>query len=288
VYVEGQDFARASMAGTKVAVAPSAPPPAAAGAVRRLLMARGTWLVAGLLAGLALGLSIAWTIAVDPQITLGPRTLQAGAAEFPTIAAALAAASPRDTVEIEPGEYAETLTVPGGVQLVARVPGSVTLMAPAVPADAIALTLAEGTGTRISGVRIVGTAQRPFAVGVRLAASGAQVDDVSIEANVGVGMDIVSDGDVTVRTTRFSNVTGIPVRIGPMARPHLERDVFVREPAGRTPAIDVAPEALPQLTENVFVGYPEAVSGDAGHRDQLLRHNHVVGAGAPGARRGNR
>src|SRR5262249_10624753 len=152
----------------------------------RFLLARGTWLVAGLLAGLALGLAIAWLAALDPVITLGPRTLRVGPGlDYTTIAGALAAAAPRDTVEVAPGEYQETLVVPSGVQLLAKVPGSVTLRAPEQSHDAIAITLADGSGTRISGVRIVGTVQRPFAVGVRLAAVDVTIDDVSIEATVG-------------------------------------------------------------------------------------------------------
>jgi hypothetical protein len=174
------------------------------------------------------------------------------------------------------------------VQLVARVAGSVTLNAPEQSRDTIAITLADGTGTRISGVRIVGTPQRPLAVGVRVAASDARIEDVSIEANVAIGIDVVSDGDVTIRTSRFSDVDGLPVRVGSMARPHLEHDVFVHEPVTRSPAIDIAAEAMPQLKNNVFVGYPDAIK-DAGHRDQLLRQNLIVGsAAAPTPRRGNR
>jgi serine/threonine protein phosphatase PrpC len=289
VYVEGEDFARSAPAaavGPRAVAAPAAPK---SDALRRFFLARGTWLVAGLLAGLGLGLWIAWTIALDPPVALGPRTLTVGqAAEYQTIASALAAASPRDTVEIDPGDYQEALVVPSGVQLVARVPGSVTLHAPDQSRDAVAVTLADGTGTRLSGLRIVGTAQRPFAVGVRVAASDAHVDDVAIEANVATGIDIVSDGDVTIRTSRFTDVDGVPVRAGAMARPLLEHDVFTHEPATRAPAIEIAAEAMPQLKNNVFIGYAEAIK-DAGHREQqLLQHNLIVGAATAAPRRGNR
>jgi hypothetical protein len=256
--------------------------------IRRFFMARGTWLVAGLLAGLALGLSIAWMAALDPPVTFGPRTLRVGEGrDYSTIAGALAAAAPRDIVEIAPGEYQEALVVPSGVQLLAKVPGSVTLRAPEQSRDAIAITLSDGTGTRISGIRIVGSAQRPFAAGIRLAATDVTVDDVWIEANVDTGIDIVSDGDVTVRTTRFSGITGVPIRVGPMARPHLERDVFVHDPPARMPAIDVASDTNIQLRDNVFVGYPDAIKTDAARRGQLLQDNLIVGA-PPASPRGSR
>jgi serine/threonine protein phosphatase PrpC len=291
VYAEGEDFARSA---SSMTAAPRLATPAGApegGQLRRFFLARGTWLVAGLLAGLALGLSIAWTAALDPPVALGPRTLHVGPGlEYSTIAGALAAAAARDTVEVAPGEYQETLVVPSGVQLLAKEPGSVTLRAPEQSHDAIAITLADGTGTRIGGLHIVGTTQRPFAVGVRLAATGVIIDDVSIAANVGAGIDIVSDGDVTVRTSRFSDISGVPIRVGPMARPRLERDVFVRVPAGRTPAIDAAPDADLQLRDNVFVGYPDPIRTDPAHRDQLLQSNVIVGAAAAPAvpHRGNR
>lgn len=289
VYVEGEDFAGSAPAAGVGPRAVTSAPGAQGAALRRFILARGTWLVAGLLAGLALGLWIAWTIALDPPVALGPRTLRVGqGAEYTTIGSALAVASPRDTVEIDPGDYQEALVVPGGVQLVARVPGSVTLNAPDQSRDAVAVTLADGTGTRVSGLRIVGTPDRPLAVGVRVAASDARIEDVSIEAHVAIGIDVVSDGDVTIRTSRFSDVDGLPVRVGSMARPHLEHDVFVHEPVTRSPAIDIAAEAMPQLKNNVFVGYADAIK-DAGHREQQLQqHNLVVAAAAPSPRRGNR
>jgi hypothetical protein len=289
VYVEGDDFARTTAAAPVTPVDRIAPAAAPHG-LRAFLLARGTWLVAGLLAGLALGLAIAWTIAMDEPVTVGPRTLQVGdSAGMPyrAIAPALAAAAAGDTVQIEPGEYQETLIVPAGVQLMARVPGSVTLTAPDAP-DAVAVTLSEGAGSRISGVRIVGTPQRPFAIGLRLAAAGAEVNDLTIESNVGIGIDVVNDGVSIVRSSRLAAITGLPIRIGAMARPRFERDLFVKE-AGRSPAIEMAADSAPEFKDNVFVGYPEVIKTDSARRDLLLQHNLVVPPSAPtGGRRGVR
>jgi serine/threonine protein phosphatase PrpC len=291
VYVEGEDFARSTAAASfssTDAVTPTTP----ISLLRRLAAMRGTWLVGGLLAGLALGLGIAWTIALDEPVKIGPRTLHVGnvdGMEYRTIAAALAAASPRDTVQIEPGDYEEAIVVPGGVHLTARVPGSVTLTAPAA-SDAVAVTLSDGTGTRLTGLRIVGTVQRPFAVGVRLSGD-AEIDDLTVEQNVGVGIDVPNDTSGIVRTSRFAALSGVAVRVAPMARPRFERDLFVREPGGRSAAIEAAAESTPEFRDNVFVGYPEVIKTDAARREQLLQHNLLIlGEPAPAAsgRRGTR
>jgi len=302
VYVEGEDFARVSRLAFAASEVPAGaesprPAPAAGGgpgaALYRLLMTRGAWLVAGLLAGLGLGLSIAWLVALDDPIALGPRTLHVGhetGMDYGTIAAALAAASPRDTVQVEPGDYEELLVVPGGVHLTARVAGSVTLGAPAQASDAIALTIAEGTGSRVSGLRIAGTTDRPFATGVRIAGDEAHVEDLTIESTVGIGIDVVSAGIVTVRNSRFAGISGVPVRLGAMTRPRFERDLFVHSANGHSPAIDAAPDSAPELRDNVFVGYAEVMKSDAARREDLLQHNLLVGtpAAAPATRRGNR
>ena len=302
VYVEGEDFARVSRLAFAASEVPAGaesprPAPAAGGgpgaALYRLLMTRGAWLVAGLLAGLGLGLSIAWLVALDDPLALGPRTLHVGhetGMDYGTIAAALAAASPRDTVQVEPGDYEELLVVPGGVHLTARVAGSVTLGAPAQASDPIALTIAEGTGSRVSGLRIAGTTDRPFATGVRIAGDEAHVEDLTIESTVGIGIDVVSAGIVTVRNSRFAGISGVPVRLGAMTRPRFERDLFVHSANGHSPAIDAAPDSAPELRDNVFVGYAEVMKSDAARREDLLQHNLLVGtpAAAPATRRGNR
>jgi serine/threonine protein phosphatase PrpC len=251
VYVEGDSFARSFVPAQTLESGPQdevAPPMSTADRLRRLALARGTWLVAGLLAGLALGLAIAWTIASDEPVAIGPRTLRVGkeaGIEYGSITQALIAASPQDTIQIEPGDYEEAIVVPAGVHLLARVPGSVTIAPPSAGADTVAVTFSEGTGSRISGLRIAGTPQRPLGVGVRLLGDSAQIDDVTIEANVGIGIDIVGQGATMVRGSRLTSITGLPVRIGPMAKPRFERDLFVRDSGGRTPAIEAAADSTP-------------------------------------------
>jgi len=280
IYVEGAEFTRgATPLAPVIESATSAP--VVDNALARLLMTRGAWLVAGLLAGLALGLVLAWMLTLDDPVSVGaPRTLHVDpveGSEYTTIAAAMAAASPRDTVELGPGEYAEAVVMSDGVNLEARDPGTVTLVAPPTTPGWIALRAEGRLGQQISGIRVLGDAARPIGVAMRLAGHELHVADVTIEGTVDVGVDVVNDGAVSVRTSRFTGITGLPVRVAGTAQPRFDRNLFVRLATGRAPAIDVTADAAPELKDNVFVGYTDVLKADATRRDQLLHGNLIVG-----------
>jgi len=80
-----------------------------------------------------------------------------------------------------------------------------------------------------------------------------------------------------VRTSRFTGITGLPVRVAGTAQPRFDRNLFVRLATGRAPAIDVTADAAPELKDNVFVGYTDVLKADATRRDQLLHGNLIVG-----------
>ena len=153
VYAEGAGFAgwartRQGEAAAGVDVGPAAgqddrasagrdarrpPPPGRRGArsgafARWVIGSRTTWFALGALAGVLAALGLVWRVG-DPSTCTRPHPGCRGGTSgaFPQIAAALAAAMPGDTVRVEPGVYEERIVVPDGVDLVARVPGSVTL-----------------------------------------------------------------------------------------------------------------------------------------------------------------
>lgn len=295
VYVEGVDFARAVSASAAPASQLDIAMPSGIDQPTHL-MTRGAWLVGGLLAGLMFGLLLAWMLTLDNPVSVGaPRTLvvdPAAGSEYTTIAAAMAVAAPRDTVEIAPGEYAEAVVVRDGVNLAARETGTVTLVAPPSTPGWIALRAEGRLGQQISGIRILGEPSRPIGVGLRLSGHELRVNDVSIEGAVDVGLEVVNDGAISVRTSRLDSITGTPVKVAGAAHPVFERNVFVRHTPGRAPALEVTADAAPELKDNVFVGYSEIVKADAARREQLLRSNLVVGAapadGATGSSRSGR
>ena len=90
-------------------------------------------LVGGVVLGLLVPVGLA-SVPEDAATRTTERVMTAGGANpaaFPSIGAALARAHRGDIVQVEPGEYAESLTIPEGVELRAAKPGKVVLVAPA-------------------------------------------------------------------------------------------------------------------------------------------------------------
>ena len=285
VYVEGDGFARGARAATSEP-APSSMTrePVDAREGGGFWRSRATWLSLGLLAGVMSGLLLAWALTLyAPVSTTAGRTLVVNGdvattstseePSFASIAGAMAAASSRDTVQVEPGVYEEAVVLRDGVNLVARVPGSVTLTAPPASVGWVSISADGRLGNRISGVKVQGRPDARIAVGLRLAGHDLQVDDVTVEGAVGVGMDVVNDGMVVVRASRFSEIDGMPIRIGPGARPVVRQNLFLHGGGTGTP-IEIASGASPDIRGNLFAGY-SALQAPA-PRHPLVEGNYVI------------
>ena len=282
VYAEGTDFAASS-------TAPDATPEQR-GAIDPVRQTRLTWLTVGLLIGLLGGLALGEWLPFDTfltsrrtrTLTVGPASPKppgnggpAAAGRYPTIAAAITASRPGDLIQLEPGEYAERLVLKDGVDLAARESGTATVVAPSGDLGLATITVNGRLGSRISGLRLLGRSKAPLSVGLRLTGNNVIVDDVSVEGDVLVAVDVPGTGSIAVNSSRFSDVQGVAIRIGPGATPTIRHNVFTRKAStGTEPAIDVADSASPQLIANLFVGYPNAVRWAAGgadlHRDNFF------------------
>jgi serine/threonine protein phosphatase PrpC len=280
VYAEGTDFAAASKAADKTAKQP--------GGVDAVRSTRVTWLtvglLGGLLAGLLGGLVLSEWLPFDTFVTSRrPRTLSVGPAatgRYPTIAAAITAARPGDLVQLEPGEYAERVVLKDGVNLAAREPGTATVVAPSGDLGWATIAVNGRLGSRISGLRLLGRPAAPLSVGLHLSGHDVIVDDVTIEGDVLVAVEVASTGSIAVHSSRFADVQGVAIRVGPGAKPSIRHNVFIRKASsGTEAAVDVADSASPRITANLFVGYPNAVRWTAGgadlHRDNFfMRGTH--------------
>ncbi len=270
VCVEGPAFAAAS-AGTV-----EAPPEHAPGGVIRN---RFTWFAAGAVSGIAGALALVVALDLLPG-SWRSRTLVVGGTSsgYPSIGEAMAAAGPRDIVEVEPGSYLEQVVMGDGVDLKASVPGSVTLAAPPGRAGWVSLTSHGSRGSTVSGLRILGTPEAPIAVGLKLDGADTSVDDVTVEGNIDVGIDVQNDGVVVLRASRFHEIQGLPLRIGGAARPTVRQNLFVGGADERGPAVQVQGDAQPTLVGNLFVGYAEAIGAPPPQREQLIRGNYLIRA----------
>ncbi len=246
------------------------------GPFARLIGSRGLALVVGALLGVSAALAPGYL-----EKPAGGRRLVVGgpAGDFPSISAALARADAGDVVLVEPGEYAERLDLPAGVELVSRVPDAAVLVAEPSPAPWVSVTVKGGAGA-LRGFLIRGSANAPIYIGVRLQGDGFEIDDMTFDGAIETAVEIQERGGGSVlRGNRF-NVSGVPVRLGGAISPMLRRNHFVAPADPRTPAIDVGASAAPRLDDNLFVRFTQPIAPM--RRDLTLQGNVIL---PPAARR---
>jgi serine/threonine protein phosphatase PrpC len=241
----------------------------------RLLGSRGLALVVGAL----LGVAAALVPGILEQPSGGRRLVVGPAAEYRSISAALARAQAGDVVLVEPGEYAERLDLPPGVELVSRVPDAAILVAEATPAPWVSVTAKGGPGA-LRGFKFEGRPGEVIGIGVRLQGDGFEIDNATFDGAVETAVDIQERaGSSVVRASRF-NVSGVGVRLGGAISPMLRRNQFFAPAENRTPAVDVGTAALPRLEDNLFVHFIQPVAPL--RRDLALQGNVII---PPAARR---
>ncbi len=291
VYAEGPRFA------ATVGAASSEPRP---GRVRRAVRAaaasRLAWFVAGAALGLCAALALTWRMA-EADVP-GPRILVVsppGTPERGSLAAALAEARAGDVVRLEPGTYAERVTVPDGVSLTARVAGSAVFARadPAVPgeADWVAVTATGESGGVVSGIRIVSSPERPVAVGIRVVGHGRTIALVETEGTLRAGVELAADSSSALHGSRFLSA-GPAVVLSAGSSLDVTGSLFrrrspamaagTRSPRPTEPAIALGDDARVVVRHSVFTGFgPDPVPGLAADAREHLRADNVVVSADP-------
>ena len=244
--------------------------PSPPGFFARVLGSRGLALVVGTL----LGVSVALLPGFLEKPAGGRRLVVGGpAAQFASISAALARAESGDVVVVEPGEYAERLDLPPGVELVSRVPDAAVLVAePSVSTPWVSVTAKGGPGA-LRGFLFRGRPEGTMYIAVRLQGDGFEIDNATFDGAIETAVEIQERaGSSVLRGNRFG-VSGVPVRIGGAISPMLRRNHFVAPAEARTPAIDVGASATPRLEDNLFVRYAQPV---APMRRDLSTNGNVI------------
>lgn len=295
VYAEMPLFAEGMAGGVDQRLTPTEPPggnpsqapgnaavadaPARVGRVRRAARAfvasRTTWFTAGTLVGVigALGL----TAYVATTQVRGSQTLIVapdGTSSFTGIMEALAAARPGDVVRVEPGVYREQVDLRDGIDLVARVPGTVTIIRPGNAATP-ALSIAGALNVRVAGIRI--ESEAPTEVGVRIAAPAATLDLVEIAGQIRHALVLSPASSVTVHGSRIA-VTGTLLAVPDDGHATFVNSILTRTATSTDPALSVSPSGHLVLRGNVFAGFnTEILAGLAqAQRAELLAGNIVV------------
>jgi len=173
-----------------------------------------------------------------------------------TITEALAKASPGQMIEVAPGEYRETIQLRSGIDLVSRVPRGAVILPPA--GSAVPAVSAQAVDDVVfSGFRIVGDAQTPLQVGLRLASSGIEVQGVEIAGAVTAGIDVSGDDRSTVRASFLHDNPGGGLLIAGNSAPTLLNNLIARNgraPGAARPGVEVRDTARPVIVENRFDG----------------------------------
>ena len=298
VYAEGALFP-AAVGGARIdtqtpteplggVAAPQLPAAAAGGgairrAVRSIMASRATWLIMGVLLGVVGALAL--TLYVARTQTPASRTLvvsSAAGSPYASISLAMAAAQPGDVVRVEPGEYGEQVVIADGVDLVARMPGTVTIVRPPGLDPAVPTVLAAGLQmVRMSGLRVTAAAGRPVGTGVRVV-SAAVLDLVDVNGPFAQGIAVLPGGSVTMHGSRVA-VAGAVVSVPDGAQASLSNNIFVRGGASPDAAIEAGALSRLTLSGNVFSGFPAEIVRGVGEarRRELLSGNTVVTPPAP-------
>ena len=256
------------------------------GRLRRIARAvnasRTTWFIAGALGGVIGALAL--TAYVATTQVRAPQTLivaMDGSAPFTSIRGALAASHPGDVVRVEPGIYEEHVELASGADLVARVPGTVTISRPA-GVSLPALSLTGPFNARVTGIRIV--SDTPAEAGIRIATPAATLELIEIAGPLRRAIDLSPASTLTMRGSRIA-VSGIVLALPDDGYATLVNCVALRTGAAGGAALAIGPSARLVLRGNVFAGYGADVIEGAGaaRRTELLAGNIVVAAEPPPA-----
>jgi hypothetical protein len=157
------------------------------------------------------------------------------------------AAHPGDTVEAGPGEYNEQVHLISGVTLRSREPRAAVLRAaplaagPAVVADDV-------DNARFTGFRILAAKDLPIPIGILLANSRVEVDDVEVEG-AAVGVEITGTGSPILRANSIHDCANEGVLILGGSQPWISHNDIRRNKGAGLAARD---GARPALLGNVF------------------------------------
>jgi serine/threonine protein phosphatase PrpC len=174
-----------------------------------------------------------------------------------TIAEALAQAEEGQTVEVMPGEYLGPIELKDGVNLVSRAPrGAVLRLPPGVAEPAVS---GDGVrGLRFAGFKITGgVADSPLSIGLRLADSAVEVENVEITGAATTGVELAGADRSVMRYSFIHDNPGTGVIVRDQAASRLQQNLILRNgaaPGAPAPGVEIRDSAQPQLIENRIEG----------------------------------
>jgi PPM family protein phosphatase len=196
---------------------------------------------------------------------------------FTTITEALRGARPGDRVEVEPGEYPESLVLPDGVILVSQVPGEAIIRPPRISTGAAIGIVGEGVRVNVSGFRIM-PGDGGLDVGIRLKNASVLVSNLEIGLSAVAGMQVEGGTSGLIRGNSVESGAGTALEVTGANDVQVELNWFGRS-SPLHPTVKIAEGASAQLTRNVIEGHTgsQPVSAPAEVlREITKQHNQLL------------
>jgi serine/threonine protein phosphatase PrpC len=174
-----------------------------------------------------------------------------------SIAAALASASPGESIIVEPGEYRERLVLRDGIRIVSRVPRGATIRLPGTASEGDPAVVANGvSGAELVGFRIVGDAATPLGTGIFATNADVSIVDVEITGAASAAVDLNDSARLTLLGSHIHDNPGAALAIRDGASPRVSQNVFSRNGLSERvgAALIVEPDTRPTFFGNVFRG----------------------------------
>ncbi len=262
---------------------------------RRTPMPKWAAVAAAAVAGCALGAGLgylaltridgamAWTLE-GHRPEAWARTWTVGydaAAQFSTIADALARARPGDTIEVGPGEYRAPLTLRPGIAIVSTKRHEAILRPATGAAPGAAVRAPAGADGRLAGFRIAGDAEHPLGVGIRVGECQAEIDDVDISGAIEAGIVLEKGARAVVRGSYVHDSVGAGIVVRAGATPQLWHNVVTAngKVAGSPVAgIELEAGGVPVLFGNIVRGNgDDQIAGLPPERRADVARDNIVG-----------
>lgn len=305
VVVEGEDFAarvRPGYVAKEEKAAPAraaAPPPPLPGAYAKAAKPG----IGSLLRSAAIGLALVgfgfalskpwpwWAVQAGP----GVLRVAAAGADYPTIAAALAAAAPGDVVELAPGTYAESVVLPAGVTLRSQRSRQAILRP---PAGQPGLRAEASRGGRVEGLRFELDPADAGGVGLRLRDAEVWVEDVEVVGAGFAAIESLGEDRSRIHGAELRDNPGHALRAADHAEPAVESTLFSGNglsalgsaasaavaTAGKAQVLVVG-AARPRLLHNRFHrGGGPALQGASAAQEQRFRDWNLIEGVVGGSR----
>jgi serine/threonine protein phosphatase PrpC len=189
---------------------------------------------------------------ITPHI---PREIPVDAADPLAIQKALAAALPGDTIVVPPGDYLGPLLLKDRVNIIAQSARHVVIRSdPAAVSDAGVAVVARGVKEgRIKGLHLSGDETHPLRIGLLIADSSVEAEDIEISGALDAGLRIEGDSHPLVMGSSFRSNAGPGVIVRAQSAPRFVGNRITengRVPAAPRAGIEIDNEAQPTLLHN--------------------------------------